>query len=340
MKTMPRVLFVGDDWYGSNATSLRDALVRQGCAVLTVDTSVGGVAWRRLARRARRVVAPGQDARDAGAVSARVIRHARDWRPELLVAFKALLLEAEALAGLACPKIHYHPDDSTNPENRSPTFESAEALYDLHITTKSFNVEEIAARANGAAHFMFCAYDAVWHRGPGPWIARDPLYDVAFIGTRRGDREDLIARLAKHFGKRMLVAGAGWSADWGVRRRSVVTGPVCGLNFSRAVWSARVHLGLLNSANRDLHSCRTFEVPASGGLFLAERTREHEALFDDGESAVLFGSPEELELQLRMLLEHPDLAASIASNGHRAIVDGHNSYDDRARELLDVARGL
>ena len=145
------MLFVGDDWYGSNATSLRDALARQGCDVLTVDTSGGGRGRRSLARRVRRAVAPGQGARDARAVSTSVIRHAQDWRPELLVAFKALLLEPEALVALTCPKIHYHPDDSTSPENRSPIFDSAEAFYDLHITTKSFNVAEIAARAKGGS---------------------------------------------------------------------------------------------------------------------------------------------------------------------------------------------
>jgi hypothetical protein len=138
----------------------------------------------------------------------------------------------------------------------------------------------------------------------------------------------------------MLISGSGWLAERELRRRAVVTGPVYGLDFSRAVWSARLHLGLLNSANRDLHSCRTFEVPASGGLLLAERTTEHAALFDDGESAVLFGSVEELEAGISTLLARPDLARSIEANGHRAIVDGRNSYDDRARELLDVAMGL
>jgi Glycosyl transferases group 1 len=337
---MPRVLFVGDDWYGSNATSLRDALVRQGCEVLTVDTFGGGGGGRTLARRVRRAVAPGRGAGDARALSASVVRHAKDWRPELLVAFKALLLDAEALAGLSCPKIHYHPDDSTNPENRSPTFESAEAFYDLHITTKSFNVAEIASRAKGDVHFMFCAYDAVWHRCAVDAMPREPAYDVAFIGTRRDDRVELIARLARQFGKRMLIAGSGWAADRILRRRSVVTQPLYGLDFSRAVWSARVHLGLLNSANRDLHSCRTLEVPAAGGLLLAERTSEHEALFEDGESAVLFGSPDELEGRLSVLLEHPARAQSIASNGHGTIVRGRNSYDDRARELLALSMRL
>jgi spore maturation protein CgeB len=100
------------------------------------------------------------------------------------------------------------------------------------------------------------------------------------------------------------------------------------------VASVTANLVLLNSANRDTHTCRTFEVPAAGGLFVGERTEEHETLLDDGTECLLFSDTEELNDRLRWCDERPDLARKVAESGHRRIVRGRHRYVDRAIEIV------
>ena len=107
-----------------------------------------------------------------------------------------------------------------------------------------------------------------------------------------------------------------------------------GEQVSVAVASVTANLVLLNSDNRDTHTCRTFEVPAAGGLFVGERTGEHEALLDEGLECLPFSDDDELHEHLRCCDERPDLARKVAELGHRRIVRGGHRYVDRAKEII------
>jgi hypothetical protein len=144
-----------------------------------------------------------------------------------------------------------------------------------------------------------------------------------------------MVRLARAYGDRMLLRGPGWRRVPQLRAtRAAVAGPVYGECFSVAVASVTANLVLLNSDNRDTHTCRTFEVPAAGGLFVGERTDEHAALLDDGTECLLFSDPGELHEHLRWCDDRPELARKVAESGHRRIVRGGHRYVDRAREII------
>lgn len=332
MTTRPRILFVGDDWYGSNATSLRNAWLRLGCEVVTVNTAslsdpVGNLrrrVWKRAARAS-------YDDMASRRIDDAVRRELLTSRFDVLVAFKALCLSASLLESISCPRVHYHPDDSTNPEHRSAIFDQAEPYYDLHITTKSFNVAEIEQRARRPAAFVWCAYDREWHCPVE--VQKDHM--VGFIGTRRPDREDLLRAVSRAFPGKFLVCGSGWASLRGLEDATVAPGAF-GRAFSEAASRAPIQLGLLNSDNRDLHTCRSFEVPAAGALIVAERTSEHEAMFVDRVEALMFDGQAELVDLLQMLERSPETASSIRAAGHRRITEGSNSYDDRAVQILDL----
>jgi hypothetical protein len=133
------------------------------------------------------------------------------------------------------------------------------------------------------------------------------------------------------------VHGPGW---WKVPElhltRATVGGPVYGEHFSAVVAQVTANLVLLNSDNRDTHTCRTFEVPAAGGLFVGERTAEHAELLDDGRECFLFSSPDELHEVLRRCAHSPERAREIAVLGHRRITGGGHAYVDRARQIVSA----
>ena len=328
--SLPRVLFVGDDWYGSNATSLRNAILRHGHDCLTFNsTSMGNAGLpRRIARRIS-PVSPSQSEWNA-----LLVHTVKMWRPDVLFVFKGLAVTPEVLATTTAMCVHYHPDDSTNPENRSSIYDAAENHYDLHVTTKSFNVDELKARGVARAMYVPCAYDRDWHR-PVP-RDRSRSYVVGFIGTRRANRTRLINELADEWGRAFLICGDRWRRDLYAVRKATVQGPQYGFNLSRAVARAPVQLGLLNSYNRDRHTCRSFEIPAAGGLLVAERTDEHIAMLDDEKEVLLFSSADELRSHIKRTAREPEAAARMAHAASHRIRAEKNTYDDRWRTILEA----
>lgn len=332
--TRPRVLFMGDRWLGSNARSMANGFRAAGAEVIQVDTTRVSrpprlsPSWTYLKMTRSRFPA------DRELVLRQMERYIRDHKPDILFGFKLIHLDQARILSTPVPvKVHYSADDVSNPANISDDYLRYEAKWDLIVTTKRHNIEEIQDRTGRAPLFVWSAYDAAWHHP----VARtsSSAGRVSFIGNRRRDRVELIHALARKYGNRLRLAGPGWrsarelSGTKAVRRNGVY-----GQDFSEEVARASAHLVLLNSDNRDTHTCRSFEVPAAGGLFVGERTDEHEALIEDGVSGYLFDSLEELESILDRLAKSPTSAADIAWAGYRRVTSGKNDYRARATEIL------
>ncbi|GAA1091451.1 hypothetical protein TTY48_40020 [Tsukamurella sp. TY48] len=328
-----RILFAGDNWYGSNARSLADGFRAAGHEVVVVDTTAvtvptrGTPAWWYAKRTGER----------SPATVDRVHRELADCvaalRPDLLFCYKTVHLDQARLLSLPVPvKVHYSADDVTNPYNTTPAYLEREAEWDAVVTTKAHNVPELDARGVARVIHVFSAYDPAWHR---PVARRGPVrYDAGFIGAMRPDRTEFLIELAGELGDRFYLAGPGWRRNLGARTSGArIAGPQYGEELSAAIATIGANLVLLNSDNRDTHTCRTFEVPAAAGLVVGERTVEHEALFDDGREAYLFDSHEELAEILRRCAAAPDEAAAVAARGHRRIVEGGHTYRDRAEQI-------
>jgi spore maturation protein CgeB len=60
-------------------------------------------------------------------------------------------------------------------------------------------------------------------------------------------------------------------------------------------------------------------VPAAGAMLLAERTADHEELFQEDREAVFFGSTDELKEKLRFYLSKEDVRRRIAEAGRARV---------------------
>ncbi|WP_040834630.1 CgeB family protein [Nocardia brevicatena] len=329
-----RILFVGDDWLGSNARSLAEGFRRLGHEVIVVDSTPVTLpprlspSWSYAKTGDRR--APWTVDR----VHTRLERAAAELRPDMVFGFKSVYLDQTRLLETpAALHVHYSPDDVSNPVNVTADYLAHESEWDMVVTTKRHNVAELTERGARRVLFVRCAYDPAWHHLAARRSTRQFL--VGFIGACRPDRRPGMVSLARTYGAKLLVCGPGWRRVRQLRTtRAAVAGPVYGEDFAITVASVTANLVLLNSENRDTHTCRTFEVPASGGLFVGERTDEHAELLDDGTEAFLFSSRDELDEILERCSLYPDQAAKTAEAGYRRIVGGANTYTDRAKEIL------
>ena len=170
---------------------------------------------------------------------------------------------------------------------------------------------------------------------------------MAFIGTFRPERADFLAGLAQfHSEFRLNVWGGGWdhlrlpfywSRWWRWRKlHNCIRGKALWCEqMGKAIQSNKICLGLLNHANRDLHTSRSFEIPACGGFMLAERTPEHQAYFEEDAAAVYFGSHEELMHKIRYYLTHEEMRQQIAQAGLKRCLQSPYRYIDRASFALE-----
>ena len=320
---------------GSNALSLFNGLKRQNVAIKLIDTQFFDIPAVFSIRRVFKKILPNYYGYLASLIlHIKVQFIAARFRPDLIFVFKGNFISKRTLKRFKVTKVHFHPDDSSNPSNRTVIFDLAESLYDIHFTPKRHNVDEIYVRTGKNALFIWYAYDKTWHRRELALDFENPNYEVGFIGHMRPDRINLIISIASFYGKSFAISGLRWNRVPNLVKMAVLLPPSYGENFSKFIAAAPIQLGLLNSENRDQHTARTFEVPAAGGLLLAEDTLEHREIFESERNALFFNSPEDLLLKISWVRRNPIIAKQIAENGYLHITTNANSWDDRAIEML------
>ncbi len=326
------ILFVGPIWRGSNATSLARGFREIGHGVTVLDTSGVNQLQRFSADWAYNKAFGRRRPNSIREVIDAARRAAVNEPFDALIAYKTVHLPQAELLDLPIPiKIHYSPDDVANPDNTTGEYFDFETHWDIIVTTKRHNVPEIAARG-ARPLFVWSAYDDAWHRPSPRSVGRD--FVVGFIGAWRAGRDELLRRLVLRYGYQLRLAGPRWSGrHWS---RASLSGPVYGEDFSVAVAETRCNLVLLNSDNRDQHTCRSFEIPASRGLFVGERTSEHQEILDEGTESLLFSSEDELLEILDWCAGNRKEISIIRDAGYRRITEGRNTYAARAGEILEA----
>ena len=155
-------------------------------------------------------------------------------------------------------------------------------------------------------------------------------HDVGFVATYTRYRCDEVAAIRRH---KVAIWGNNWPRKWrapGGQHR--VHAPVWGKGFANICAGAAVSLNVLNAENLGGPNMRTFEVPASGGVMLARYSPAQDEFFPEGEAALYYRSPDEIDDKLDLLLQDRNLRARLRRNGARLAAT--QTYDVRAAEVL------
>ena len=240
--------------------------------------------------------------------------------------------------------VHYSVDDMSGKHNQSRRYLAGIPLYDLHTTTKSYNVAELQSMGATGVLFVNNACCPFLHRPiVVPGEERGRLGGaVGFIGAFEKERADAIWFLVTS-GIPVRVWGEGWGTgwkEWAAFHRhpglKVEDRAVFGIEYAKAICSFDINLGFLRKLNRDLQTQRSVEIPACGAFLLAERTEEHLKLFEEGAEAEFFGSRDELLEKCRYYLAHPDARRRISAAGRERCLRSDYSYDGQVAVVLDT----
>jgi hypothetical protein len=236
--------------------------------------------------------------------------------------------------------IHYTPDTAFF-ANRSRYFNETVSRYDVVVTTKSFEAELYARR--GAAESLL-----VTTQGFDPEVhfpRRDNerrTMSVACVGVAEPSREKMIAALLER-GIPVRLAGAGWSE---FARRFATTplltfegASLYGDAYAALYSECWVGLGLLSKRFPELHTTRTFEIPACGAILATERNAETATFFSDAE-AMFFDGPTDLADRLTTAFAHADSTAmeQIAARGRARVINDARDYPAILSRVLQDPR--
>lgn len=245
------------------------------------------------------------------------------------------------LRSLGAPVILFNHDDPTGARDRLRFMGLRTAIpsYDLCIAVRPENVDEYTAYGARSVMFHWRTYDELQHQvdnvdRPVPERMRS---DVVFVGgCHKNEGRDRMMLDLIEAGIDAAIWGDGWQRSplW-PQLASHWRGPsLAGQDYVDALRGAKLCLGMVSKANRDLHTTRTMEIPAAGGLLCAQRTADHQALYREGDEAVFWSSVQECVARCRELVADPVRRERIRLAGYARVRANKVGNEDLIRAAL------
>lgn len=235
--------------------------------------------------------------------------------------------------------IGYSPDEMTQKHNQSADFLASLPFYDAYITTKSYAINDLKKLGAKRVYFVNNAFEPSFHF-PRSISYNDRVNlggEIGFIGMWEADRANAILYLAEK-GLDIRVWGAGKWLQYKNKfpNLCIEDKGLFSEEYSKALGAFKINLCFLRKMNFDQQTTRSIEIPASGGFMLAERTSEHQNLFEEGVEAEFFSSNEELYQKCIFYLNNDVTRESIRLAGYNKCLIAGYSNKETLQKILNV----
>jgi spore maturation protein CgeB len=229
--------------------------------------------------------------------------------------------------------IHYTPDTAFL-GNYSKHFICSLNLYNYLITTKSFELNYyktflpenriimVSQGYNRNLHFPRHSFE-------------EKVFGVSFIGLWEPEREKVLNKLLTN-NISVYLAGKKWSSF--VYRNQNPNLNYLGDslfldNYVEAISKTNFSLGLLSKNFPELHTTRTFEIPACGTALITERNKETESFFSDDE-VIFFSSEDEIINKINYYKVHSHELKELTKKGTSKVNEKAVDYHSILSSIL------
>lgn len=238
--------------------------------------------------------------------------------------------------------VGYSPDNMEERHNQTLWFVKGLKYYDFYITTKSYTVNWFKKMGVKNVMFINKSFEDTFHY-PRVISKEDKIRlggEIGFIGAWEKERCESILYLVDNglpirvWGDKKWDKYKNYNDLLKIEGRGLYTE-----DYAKALSAFDISLCFLRKMNKDLQTARTMEIPACGSLLMAERTNEHESLFEDGKEAVFFSNNQELFEKCRYYLEHPEERKQIIDNGLRRCKNsGYSNYETLKKAIKFIMK--
>ncbi len=338
-----KVLYTGPLWKGQSCLSRMEALRDMGHEVIPVDVGAYFHEMPRLIRSLEHRVYIGPATLRYNRA---LVDVARRYCPHVVWADKGVSVypsTLRALKNMNSPVlVHYNTDDILCRKHPFSLLRKTLTLYDLHLTTNCWNVEEMNSLGVRNVELTALGYD---HRICQPRVysmeeLKPYKTDALFVGHWEEATEAAILAIIEA-GIQVRVWGENWHKARHTRRLQgyVMFRPIWLGDYVRALHATKIALGFLSKWNRNTAAMRSFEIPAVGAFLLAERTDEHLQCYEEGVEAEFFGDTTELIEKLRYYIAHDEKRREIARRGYeRCLRSGYSYQEQMKRDWRHVGK--
>lgn len=339
-----RVLLYGESWRGTMGHSVRTAFESAGCSVETVDPAAFQMRTG-LIGKIDSILNKVLFRRVASAINAHIQERLRARQYEVFLVIKGLHIwpETVELARKRCRSvINWNHDEFFNPLRSaghiwSPFLEEAFKEYDVIITPRKHLIEPYLKRGARRVEYLPFACDPRIHQPKNPSVEDIEKYssEIIFVGNWSLIRGEMFSHLIES--EPLTIWGASWWRS-GWRFNASPNARLMGVTpqdrMPLLLACSKIALNMYTRENSDRYTIRNFEIPASRGFQLAERTDEAREFFEEDAEAAYFSTTEELIDKCRYYRANDAARMRIAEAGYRRYVKSGYTYNDRVISLL------
>lgn len=277
------VLYIGSiskNGLFNTSRSRRDALIRLGNSVYTIDTSfISELSYPGLVIKVLEIIFRWINIFKIKSV-VKKYQFNLIWIDKNFELVKYVNFDAKVVG--------YCPDDLLNPRILSRRNQVLLRDFDVYITTKSHNIDLL--RKVGCVNPIFVnnCFEEEFLLPPTEYRIK---YEVGFIGTYEFERASYLKFLACN-GIQVHVWGNGWDK---LKHENIFwVSTTVGNNYAEIVSQIRINLNFLRKENRDKQTTRSVELASMNVILFSEYSEEHELIYDGMPNVSLFSSKEEL----------------------------------------------
>lgn len=277
-----------------------------------------------------------------GTFSAQLIQRCEKEKPDLVIMTGIAPVNENALrrmATLHIPTVNFLTDDPWNDQHFTSWFLKALPHYAHVFTPRRANEVDLKKAGVNSLSYMPFAAAPKHHHPPQNLSEQDRLKWgglVAFIGGADRDRVSMIRSLVKA-GIPVALWGGYWSQfrDLAAYAHGHADVETC----RKIVATAGANLCLVRRANRDSHSMRSYELPATGGCLLVEDTEDHRRLFGkNGEAVSYFNDTDTMISQAKWLLSLSEEKKAEMRTAASSLIDFSQTYAARLNEMMNLCK--
>lgn len=238
--------------------------------------------------------------------------------------------------------VSYNNDDPFSDKYKTPSWyllKKGIKEFDLHFAFRKKNIAEYYA-AGAKKVYLWEPYYVPWLHRSDIELKNNGRILFAMHAEKDGRKEGLAALLKNRLPVDIYcwnwanVFGHESAKEFGVKE------PLWGKEYVDAIAGSMATLCFFSKQNNDELTSRVFEIPASGGILVAERNSRISELFEDGKEVLLFSSVNELVKKCEQLAKNPDLVIAMKQNARKKLVTSPFSVVDRCKMALQIFQQL
>jgi spore maturation protein CgeB len=154
--------------------------------------------------------------------------------------------------------------------------------------------------------------------------------DLAFVGTWRSDRENVLSHLLDF---NIKIYGDGWLNKSNLPKR-YLNQEVSIYQINTIYNASKIILNIHHQWGKNDANFRTFEALGAGAFLIDERKKDIVSMFEENEEIVLYEGIDELREKIGYFLDHEEERISIAGRGS-AKVNREHTLTARYKKLFE-----